>query len=174
MLRAERSGFAEVEITQPCSQAGTGLHSCSGEGHSRGTVRCAHLRGAGVFPFQTGPQMHPSAHSLWLTAIATHTETPTQTAHRFTPTFQQGTRTSHSTHDPSTHLYTHFPSQICPCTRSHTIVHTNIDVHVKKKQNPRGIPPSPTSHIHVHIPHIFPLLLHVPSSTPPASPLEVL
>lgn len=134
-LRAERSRFANVKITQPSSQPWAGFHFCSGEGYSRSTVRCAHSRG---FPSQTRPQVYPSAHSLWLRSIATHTETPTQMAHRFAPTFQHGTHTPHSTHDPSTHLYTHFPSQICLCTWSHTIVHTNIAVrdprYVKKKK----------------------------------------
>lgn len=38
------------------------------------------------FPSQTHLQEHPRARPLWLTSTATHTETPTQIAHTFTPT----------------------------------------------------------------------------------------
>lgn len=75
-------------------------------------------------------------------------------------------------HDPDTHLYTHFPSQICPCTWSHTIVHTNIAVY-----HPRYVKKNKTKTKHEAFPralrlsfmytyHTFPLTLPHPFLNP--------
>lgn len=87
--RHEPSALALQRWKEPSPAPSPGLgtnHSSGGGGHSRSTVRCAHSRG---FPSQTRPREYPSAHSLWLMSIATHTETPTQTAHTFAPTLSR-------------------------------------------------------------------------------------
>lgn len=87
---------------------------------------------------QTRPRKYPSAHYLWLKSVATHTDTPTQTAHTFAPTFSKA-RTLH----PNTLAHTlsilnmpvHSDSY---CTHEHRC--TLPPVHLKKKKTTRHSP----------------------------------
>lgn len=115
-------------------------------------------------PLQTRPRKYPSAHYLWLKSVATHTDTPTQTAHTFAPTLSKA-RTLH----PNTLAHTlsilnmpvHSDSY---CTHEHRC--TLPPVHLKKKKHEAFLRALHLTLTYTYK-HMFLLLFHILSSNPP-------